>query len=73
MGFHEQAVNAGCDGRAGEDRCEFAIAAGGAAEATRTLDGAFAYVAKTVSPARERRTRVVEMDDAEEADDLGPR
>lgn len=45
----------------------------GEIEATRTLDGAFAYVASTGSPVRERRTRAIGIGDAEEADDLGPR
>jgi hypothetical protein len=39
MDFHEQAVDAGGDGGAGEDRSQDAITAGGAAEAAGALDG----------------------------------
>ena len=44
----------------------------GEIEATRTLDGAFAYVAETAAPAHQRHPRQVEIDDAEGADDLDP-
>jgi hypothetical protein len=36
--FHEEAVHAGGDGGAGEDGCEFAVAAGGSAESAGALD-----------------------------------
>ena len=37
--FHEESVDAGGDGGAGEDGCEFAIPAGGSAESAGALDG----------------------------------
>jgi len=45
----------------------------GEIEATRTLDGAFAYVASVASPAHDQNTRAIRTDDVEEADDLDPR
>lgn len=45
----------------------------GEIEATRTLDGAFAYVGEMAAPVHEQHVRQVEMDDAEDADDLDPR
>ena len=37
----------------------------GEIEATRTLDGAFAYVASVASPAHDRNTRAIRTDDVE--------